>query len=140
MSDLITFAGNHYRRDTSGWYRVYDERAIPIYYVGVLALDEIERLDSVAHMALIGQEELQRALSKTQAEFERLQAQHRHCDHCGGTWLDDGINAGCYCRQSERLKATLTRIAAIEGCECDSYEGHTCVLCRVRAMAREVVE
>ena len=37
-------------------------------------LQEFERLGSVAHMALVGQEELQRALSKTEAEFERLQA------------------------------------------------------------------
>ena len=40
----------------------------------------------------------------------------------------------------ERLRTTLARIAAVEGCECDSYEDHKCVLCRVRAMAREGVE
>jgi hypothetical protein len=116
------------------------------------------------------------------AEIERLRAQHRHCEHCGGSWLDDGINSGCYCleigrlqaalasvieaayhknerlhadiealkqtlagvksmfadelEKTQRLESTLARIAAVEGCECDSYEGHKCVLCRVRAMAR----
>jgi len=36
-----------------------------------------------------------------------------------------------------RLESALARIASVEGCECDSYEGHKCVLCRVREMARE---
>lgn len=33
------------------------------------------------------------------------------------------------------LRGKLARIAAIEGCECDSYTGHRCMLCRVRALA-----
>ena len=37
----------------------------------------------------------------------------------------------------ERLRGILSRIEAVQGCECDSYEGHRCVLCRVREMARE---
>jgi len=43
-------------------------------------------------------------------EIERLRAQHRHCEHCGGTWLDDGVNAGCYCREIERLRAIVDRL------------------------------
>ena len=46
----------------------------------------------------------------------------------------------CALDEIERLRATLSRIAAIEGCECDSYEGHVCLMCRVRAMARGEME
>ena len=49
-------------------------------------------------------------LSGMAAEIERLRSQHRHCDHCGGTWLDDGINSGCYCREIERLRAIVDRL------------------------------
>ena len=37
----------------------------------------------------------------------------------------------------ERMTATLSRIQAVPGCECDSYEGHKCLMCRVREIARE---
>ena len=37
----------------------------------------------------------------------------------------------------ERLQQILSRIEAFQGCECDSYEGHRCLMCRVREMARE---
>lgn len=47
-----------------------------------------------------------------EAEIERLRAMHRHCDHCGGSWLDDGINGGCHCREIERLRAE--RDAAVD--------------------------
>jgi len=40
-------------------------------------------------------------------------------------------------REIERLRGILSRIEAVPGCECDSYEGHRCVLCRVREIARE---
>ena len=49
-----------------------------------------------------------KAIRAALTEIERLHAQHQHCDHCGGTWLDDGINAGCYCRAIERLRAALS--------------------------------
>ena len=37
----------------------------------------------------------------------------------------------------DRLQSALSRIQAVQGCECDSYEGHRCLLCRVREIARE---
>jgi len=47
-------------------------------------------------------------LEQQDKEIERLQSMHVHCDHCGGSWLDDGINAGCQCRETERLQARFT--------------------------------
>lgn len=52
------------------------------------------------------------------AEIERLRSQHRHCDHCGGTWLDDGINAGCYCRVVKKLRAALSKARGHEIMPC----------------------
>ena len=37
----------------------------------------------------------------------------------------------------ERLQSALSRIQAVQGCECDNYEGHRCLLCKVREIARE---
>jgi len=43
-------------------------------------------------------------LDEAEAEVERLRASHIHCDHCGGSWLDDGINPRCRCQEIKRLR------------------------------------
>ena len=40
-------------------------------------------------------------------EVERLSRQRIFCEHCGGQWLDDGINSGCACREIQRLRADI---------------------------------
>lgn len=49
------------------------------------------------------------------AYIERLEAKIKHCDRCGGSWVDDGINPGCYCADIARLKAERDR--ALEAAE-----------------------
>lgn len=53
-----------------------------------------------------------------------------------------GTSIGCAhqrqseaCKSIERLRFALRTVADVEGCECDSYHGYTCGLCRVRAVA-----
>jgi hypothetical protein len=43
-----------------------------------------------------------------------------------GTDLDGSWN---------RMKLALEKIASTPGCECDSYEGHRCLMCDVRKIA-----
>jgi|694.fasta_scaffold35311_5 hypothetical protein len=38
-----------------------------------------------------------------------------------------------------KLKEGLISIANTKGCECDSYHGHTCLMCKVRQIAREAL-
>ena len=133
MSDLITFHGKQYRRDTSGWYRVYEEGAAAIYHVGVEALDEIERLQAEIHDA---RESL--PCVRMQDHFDDTLAEAIKCTLGQlSEWREHGRRLRA---EIERLQAIVDRIAAVEGCECDSYEGHKCALCKVRAMAREVGE
>lgn len=67
-------------------------------------------------------------------------------------WVDD--LKGWYCWQciendpsereekfarERRLAAALLAIAKMRGCECDSYHGHRCLMCRVRTIATEAL-
>lgn len=40
----------------------------------------------------------------------------------------------------DSMRLALERIANVEGCECDSFEGHRCLMCEVRQMARVGLE
>ena len=50
--------------------------------------DEIERLNTEADRVPF-----------LEAKIERLQSKIKHCENCGGSWVDDGINSGCYCKR-----------------------------------------
>lgn len=47
------------------------------------------------------------------AEIKRLRGMMIHCDDCGGTWLDDGINTGCHCTKIKRLRGDLSVASAL---------------------------
>jgi hypothetical protein len=38
-------------------------------------------------------------------------------------------------RQHRNMFDALTKISATQGCECDSYNGHRCLMCKVRSIA-----
>lgn len=44
------------------------------------------------------------------AEAKRRLSQITHCDNCGGSWVDDGINKGCYCRKGILPRCTHVEI------------------------------
>lgn len=55
---------------------------------------------------------------KTAVSDKRL----KHCEDCGGSWVDDGINSGCYClrlreaeRQRDEALALLADVPIIPG-------------------------
>ena len=112
---MISHNGNHYRRDPSGWVRVYDEKAIPGVHVGTWALDEIERLDDALLRAI---EEKREAWDEAkriderhseegarwEAEISRLQAELKTAQFDAATFsrlLDDTP------RSAGRLQATI---------------------------------
>ena len=37
----------------------------------------------------------------------------------------------------DRLQSALSRIQTVPGCECDAYQDHLCLMCKVREIARE---
>jgi hypothetical protein len=39
----------------------------------------------------------------------------------------------------DRMIAALKEIAAMNGCECDDYHGHRCLMCKVRAKAQQAI-
>ena len=41
----------------------------------------------------------------------------KHCEKCGGNWVDDGINSGCYCSRLDDAEAVL------KGMKCDACHG-----------------
>ena len=53
------------------------------------------------------------------------------CLECSNKWVAAA--------EIERLQGICSRICAVQGCECDSYEGHKCLMCKVREIAREGV-
>lgn len=42
-----------------------------------------------------------------------------------------------YIVEFDRLRGALKKISELRGCECDEYEGHECLMCKVRGLARE---
>jgi len=55
------------------------------------------------------------ALVDAATEVERLKSMIRHCDHCGGSWVDDGIQVGCHCKEIKRLREALAEIERLPG-------------------------
>jgi len=49
-------------------------------------------------------------LAALRAKNKRLRSQHVFCEHCGGSWLDDGINEGCTCREIARLRGVVEKM------------------------------
>jgi hypothetical protein len=123
---IIKLDGNEYRRDKGGvWGVAVGNDTDDDYEVGPAmdaALDEIERLQTL---------------------FGGRFHLDSTCGSCGGPLEVERDAICCRCTDAElldeikRLRAILDRIEAIQGCECDSYEGHRCLMCRVREIARE---
>jgi len=40
----------------------------------------------------------------------------------------------------DELKSVLQKIREIQGCECDEYHSHRCLVCRIRAIAADGLE
>jgi hypothetical protein len=63
-------------------------------------------------------------------EVWKLRQQQVHCDACGGTWLNDGINAGCSCQEINRLRERLEQYEPKPGhCEHGIEDGEYCEPC-----------
>jgi len=45
-----------------------------------------------------------RKIVELQNKITEIQSTHIHCSNCGGTWLDDGVNSGCYCKRVKELE------------------------------------
>lgn len=43
-------------------------------------------------------------------------------------------------RKHRKMQSALVKILNINGCECDSYNGHKCLMCQVREIARSGIE
>jgi len=85
-------------------------------------LDSVERLRSGDRVADVT---TRRELREAADEIDRLRRMIRHCDHCGGSWVDDGINSGCHCKEIERLRNQLAEVVANQ---CDNFQRHICGL------------
>jgi hypothetical protein len=85
-------------------------------------LDSVERLRSGDRVADVT---TRRELREAADEIDRLRRMIRHCDHCGGSWVDDGIQSDCHCRLIERLRNQLAEVSAAQ---CDNFQRQTCGL------------
>jgi len=47
------------------------------------------------------------AAIKARAELAGVRARHIHCENCGGSWLDDGLNGGCQCLLIKELREAI---------------------------------
>lgn len=52
----------------------------------------------------------EKRVAEKDAEISRLKAEVVHCDSCGGSWVDDGINGGCTCAEIVRLRDQIARL------------------------------
>jgi uncharacterized small protein (DUF1192 family) len=71
------------------------------------------------HCAYCHAEELEQQIADLTRERDEARAavqQIKHCDNCGGSWVDDGINSGCSCDRIAALEAELATL------ECDAAE------------------
>ena len=46
---------------------------------------------------------------KLKARIAELETMIKHCDNCGGSWVDDGINSQCGCYRRLELEAALAK-------------------------------
>ena len=88
-----------------------------------LTKEEIEELRASSQYA-------EQYIQQMEAEVARL----GRCNEQISATAAETINAAN--GEIRRLQAKLADIAAVEGCECDSYHGYTCVLCKIREKAR----
>jgi len=58
---------------------------------------------------------LMRERNALEAEVERLKSMIRHCDCCGGSWVDGGLQADCHCKEIKRLREALAEIERLPG-------------------------
>ena len=71
-------------------------------------------------------------------EMKMLGATVAWCPDCG-TAIQTVLNLRHNPKQLDLMQNALRSIIRIEGCECDDYNGHKCVLCRIREIARNVI-
>lgn len=56
------------------------------------------------------QDMLRKWLRKSNAKIGQLQSTIKHCNNCGGSWVDDGINSGCHCEELKQLRAIVAKL------------------------------
>ena len=96
MSDVITYSPEDgfigMEEDPEGGYvTLEDYKKLEDYLVGTRSV--IKRLTTVDKHYL----DQKRETGAELAEAKRRLSQITQCDNCGGSWLDDGINAKCLC-------------------------------------------
>ena len=67
-------------------------------------------------------------------EMKMLSGTVAWCYYCG-TAIQTVLNLRHNPKQHDTMQNALRLIIRIEGCECDDYNGHKCVLCRIRDIA-----
>ena len=62
------------------------------------------------------------------------------CSFSGpGAWQSPECKLRLAKAENETLAAALCKIARLDGCECDAYEGHVCKMCKVRTIAMDAL-
>lgn len=92
-----------------------ESRAIRVCKCGCLVSGQLNR--PCDKCGSLEGELIEVAFSKLQADNARLRedvdnlrAMHVHCDNCGGSWLDDGINSGCHCMTIKLLREAIQSV------------------------------
>lgn len=76
--------------------------------------EEIEKLqtgnkvlNSLLDSSHATQDKLRKWLRESTAKIEQLQSTIKHCENCGGSWVDDGVNSECHCEELKLLRKQL---------------------------------
>ena len=59
--------------------------------------ERIKKLEMLRDEAAAHADAFFKECGKVKEEIQGLRASIKHCDGCGGSWLDDGLNEGCAC-------------------------------------------
>ena len=73
--------------------------------------ERIKKLEMLRDEAAAHADAFFKECGKVKEEIQGLRASIKHCDGCGGSWLDDGLNEGCAC--GIRVKAMETACRAV---------------------------
>lgn len=103
MSDLLerlrAHVGTAHENETEAAKEIERLQQLASYQVAAHWRDKYEQLiaDRRQHVDGVWREQ-EREIKRLTEENAKLRSAHRHCEHCGGSWLEDGVNTCCPCR------------------------------------------